>query len=249
MNLLLAVHLSDGVLTWPWLVAGFVFLAVILWWGLQHLREEEIPRIAVMSAAFFVATLIHIKAPVGSTHLLLNGLVGIVLGRRAAVAIPLGLLLQATLFGHGGLTVLGVNTALMLLPALAVAGLFHLGQRNYRLTHARYRWVMGCGLGVCGVLGTSVLFFLILIVGGQEDMTKLAWIAFAMHLPIMIIEGLLTGVTVNFLFRVKPSLLGITPVRGTLPAMALPIAPDRPSPRPDLSPRPPAQSAPADPGA
>jgi cobalt/nickel transport system permease protein len=249
MNLLLAVHLADGVLDWPWLAAGLIFLPIVLWWGLWNLREEEIPRIAVMSAAFFIATLIHVKAPVGSTHLLLNGLVGVILGRRAAVAIPLGLLLQATLFGHGGLTVLGVNTVVMLLPALLVAGLFRLFQRSYRFTHARYRWAMGCGLGVAGVLGTSVFFFLTLLFGSSEDLSKLAWIAFVTHLPIMVIEGLLTAVTINFLYRVKPSMLGITPFPGTLPATAPPTGPVPPSPRPHPSVHPHAQSVPDDPGA
>jgi cobalt/nickel transport system permease protein len=210
MSLLLAVHLSDGVLAWPWLVAGFGALPCFLWWGLRGLREEEIPRIALLSAAFFVATLIHIPTPPVSTHMLLNGLVGILLGRRAAVAIPLGLLLQATLFGHGGLTALGVNTAIMLLPALLVASLFRWCKCNDRFAHARFRWIMGCGLGVCGVLGTSVLFFLTLLFGSEEDLSWLAMVAFVLHLPIMIIEGFLTGVTINFLYRVKPSMLCIS---------------------------------------
>jgi ABC-type Co2+ transport system permease subunit len=50
----------------------------------------------------------------------------VVLGRRAALAIPVGLLLQAVLIGHGGFTTLGVNSCLMVLPAL-LAGLLFAG--------------------------------------------------------------------------------------------------------------------------
>jgi cobalt/nickel transport system permease protein len=102
-------------------MAAFMFVAC------YRVRDEEIPRIALMTAAFFVASLIHIRVGPTSVHLLLNGLVGVVLGRRAGLAIPLGLFLQAALLGHGGFTSLGVNACVMTAPALAagaVSGLF-----------------------------------------------------------------------------------------------------------------------------
>lgn len=249
MSLLLAVHLSDGILTPAWLLGGFVITGIGLWWGLRNLREEEVPLLGILTAAFFVATLIHIPAPVGTTHMLLNGLVGILLGRRAAVAIPLGLLLQATLLGHGGLTVLGVNTVIMLLPALLVGPLFAWCKRSEAFTQARFRWLISFGLGMFGVLGTAVLFFLTLLLGSVEDVTTLAWVAFVLHLPIMVLEGLLTASAINFLYRVKPAMLGITPVRGTLLATAPPIGLAPPLPAPALSPHLPAQSCPDGPAA
>jgi ABC-type Co2+ transport system permease subunit len=59
----------------------------------------------------------------------LNGLVGVVLGRRAVLAIAVGLALQAVLIGHGGFSSLGVNVCVMTLPAYAAAGLFAALQR------------------------------------------------------------------------------------------------------------------------
>src|ERR1700677_3330865 len=123
--MLFAAHLSDGVLTWPWLVGGF-FLAGLLVAMAFPLRDEDIPRTALLTAVFFVSSLLHVKCGPSSVHLLLNGLVGIVLRRRAGLAIALGLLLQAALLGHGGFTTLGVNTVVMTLPALLVGGLFRL---------------------------------------------------------------------------------------------------------------------------
>jgi ABC-type Co2+ transport system permease subunit len=116
--LLLAVHIADNVLTWPWVAGGFGLAAVLALLGAWRIRDEEIPQVALLTAAFFVASLIHVPMPPTSVHLLLNGLVGIVLGRRAALAIPLGLFLQAALVGHGGFTTLGVNSCVMTLPAL-----------------------------------------------------------------------------------------------------------------------------------
>ncbi len=124
-----AVHISDGVLTWPWLVGGVVVAAILALGGAWRIRDEEIPQVAVLTAAFFVASLIHVKLPTTSVHLLLNGLIGVILGRRAALAIPVGLFLQAALIGHGGFTTLGINSCDMVLPALLAWQLFNALQR------------------------------------------------------------------------------------------------------------------------
>lgn len=98
------------------MAAGLVMVAS---W---RIGEAEIPRIGVLTATFFVGSLVHLPlSGAVSVHLLLNGLVGLVLGLRAGLVIPVGLLLQALLFGHGGLTVLGVNIAVYTLPAVLTA--------------------------------------------------------------------------------------------------------------------------------
>src|SRR5207302_5573020 len=82
------------------------------------------PRIALLTAAFFVASSMHIPVPPASVHLLLNGLVGVILGWRAPLAIAVGLLLQALLLGHGGFLAVGVNTCVVTVPALVAWALF-----------------------------------------------------------------------------------------------------------------------------
>src|SRR5262249_51554382 len=96
-----AVHIDSGILTLPWAAAGFVVAGLLALWGAWGIRDEEIPRVALLASVFFVASLIPIPVPAaGHTHLLLNGLLGVVLGRRALLAVPVGLFLQAALFGH-----------------------------------------------------------------------------------------------------------------------------------------------------
>jgi cobalt/nickel transport system permease protein len=116
--ILLAIHLPDGVVAKPWWIGGFVGMAVMLLIGAWRIRDEEIPRVAILTAVFFVASQIHVPLPLTSAHLLLNGLVGVILGRRAGLAIPIGLTLQMALFQHGGWTTLGVNSCVMGIPAL-----------------------------------------------------------------------------------------------------------------------------------
>src|SRR5947209_10992754 len=113
-----AVHISDNVLTAPWCLGGFAVAGVLFYLGSRRLQDEEVPRIALLTAAFFIASLIHVRLPPTSVHLLFNGLVGILLGWRACLAIPVGLLLQAIFIQHGGFTTLGINACVMVLPAV-----------------------------------------------------------------------------------------------------------------------------------
>jgi cobalt/nickel transport system permease protein len=118
--MLFAVHISDGVLKPSWLVAGFVGAGLLYWFGARRIRDVEIPRIALLTAVFFVVSTIHVKLGSStSVHLLGNALVGVILGGRAGLAIFVGLLLQAILPpNHGGLQALGVNCCVIALPAL-----------------------------------------------------------------------------------------------------------------------------------
>jgi cobalt/nickel transport system permease protein len=147
-----AVHIADGVLAAPWLLGGFVLAGLLAACAARRLRDEEIPRVALLAAAFFVASLLHVRLGPTSVHLLLNGLVGVVLGRRAALAIPLGLLLQAVLLGHGGFTTLGVNACVLTLPALLSGWLFAELHRTALLKYPRVRSLLVAAGTVVGSL-------------------------------------------------------------------------------------------------
>jgi cobalt/nickel transport system permease protein len=136
MSPLLAVHISDGILQPWWQLAGFALAGVLVVIGAWRLREEDVPATALLAAAFFIASSIHVDVGAGSAHLLLNGLVGVVLGRRAALAILVGLALQAVLLKHGGYGSLGVNVCVMTIPALVVGAAFRVLFRQ-RWTRSR----------------------------------------------------------------------------------------------------------------
>jgi cobalt/nickel transport system permease protein len=184
------------------LAGGYIAGAALCAWSAVKMRDDEIPRTAVFTAVFFLASLIHFKIAVTSVHLLMNGLVGIVLGRRCCLAISIGLFLQAALFGHGGFSVLGVNICLFTIPALCAWQLFE----SMKGFSSRYAFLIG---GLCGsfaVFLSGILFMLILQTVG-ESFWAIARIALLAHIPIMIIEGIVTGFTVDFLTRVQPVLL------------------------------------------
>ena len=114
-------HIPDGVLSAPVLISGALVSTGLLGVALHRLREAELPQAAVLAAAFFVSSLISVPLGPSSVHLLLNGLMGLLLGWAAVPAIFVALLLQAVFFGFGGLLVLGVNTMNLALPALIIA--------------------------------------------------------------------------------------------------------------------------------
>jgi cobalt/nickel transport system permease protein len=122
---LFAVHIADMVLSRPWVAGGWIGAALLIFWGAWRIREEEIPRTALLTAAFFVASSMHVPLGISSAHLLLNGFLGVVLGRRAALAIPIGVFMQAVLLRHGGFSTIGLNSCIMVLPALVAGPLFH----------------------------------------------------------------------------------------------------------------------------
>src|SRR5262249_59126634 len=97
-SVLFAVHISDGILAPSWWLAGFGLTLLLAMVGAWRIRDEEIPRIALLTSAFFVASLIHVRVGPTSAHLLLNGLMGVVLGWRAAPGLPVARFLPYIFF-------------------------------------------------------------------------------------------------------------------------------------------------------
>ncbi len=199
-------HLVDGVVSVPVLVGGSAIAVAAIGYGLRRIEGERIAHVGVMSAAFFVASLVHVPIGPASAHLLLNGLAGIVLGWAAVPAIFAALMLQAAFFGFGGITVLGVNTVIMALPAVAA---FHLFARAGGRAGG---FVSGAAAGAFAVCASCGLIASVLMLSGA-GFAAAAKLILAAHLPVAIVEAFVTGCAVVFLRRVKPDVLafGLAP--------------------------------------
>lgn len=197
------MHIADGVLATQVWVGGYVATGAITAFCLRRIAPEQIPKISIMTAAFFVASLIHVPLGPTSVHLILNGLCGIILGWGAYISILVGLTLQALLFQHGGLTTIGVNAFNMGVGALAAFGFFKL-RGKISIRHRDF--LFGFLAGVIGVVVGLISLSICLLTSGEEflGVVKLALVA---HLPIMAIEGLVAGFATIFLMKVKPEVL------------------------------------------
>ena len=195
------MHISEGVLSAPVLAGGWVLTAVGTAVGLKRLDYDRLMTVAILSAAFFVASLIHVPIGPVSVHLIVNGLLGAILGFAAFPAICVALLLQAVLFQFGGLTVLGINTLDMALPAVVCFLAFGPLLRAGGL--ARSVGAFCCGF--VSVLLAGCLTALALALSGEAFFATAKVILIA-HVPIMCIEGVLTTLAVGFLAKVRPEM-------------------------------------------
>ena len=196
------MHISDGVLPATVSIASYVTAFAGAAWSLKQVKSEDLPKIAVVTSSFFVASLIHLPFGPTSVHLVLPGIVGALLGPAAFLSIALGLFLQSILFQFGGLTALGANTLMMGLPAF-LCGLLFQGIRG--TTVLRH----GIAGAVCGGLGTALAATILagLLTTAGEDFIGVAKLALAAHVPVFIIEAGISAFAMVFLFRVKPELL------------------------------------------
>ncbi len=204
------MHISDGVLPTYVALGSFAASFGLIALSVKQTRAEDLPKIAVVTSSFFVASLIHVPLGPTSVHLLIPGLVGILLGNSAFLAIALGLTLQSLLFQFGGITALGANSLMMGIPALVCGFLFKL----FRSGSLRRNIIAGSIIGGFGTV-LAAIFLALLLYSGGDDFLGVAKLALAAHLPIFIIEGIISGFAVSFLHRVKPELLGIRPDRYT----------------------------------
>ena len=196
------MHISEGVLSGPVLISGGALAAVGTAFGLKKLDYDRIAQAGILSAAFFVASLIHVPIGPANAHLILNGLVGLLLGWAAFPAILAALVLQAVLFQFGGITALGVNTIIMALPAV----LSYLMCSPF--LHKKSALALSAAFA-CGFLSVllSALILGLALVFTEENFFEVSAIVIAAHIPVMIIEGLVTTMCVAFLMIVQPTML------------------------------------------
>lgn len=200
------MHIVDGALSDPVVIGGGILAALGVAYGLKHIDAEKIPQAGILSATFFIASLIHIPLGPSSVHLILNGLLGLTLGWAAFPALLIALLLQAVFFGYGGFVVLGVNTVNIALPAILMGIVCrHMVVNSTPKIAAIWGAIAGGG----AILLTAVFVAASLALSG-EAFIPAAQLVLISHLPVIAVEGFLTGAAVLLIRRVRPDFFGET---------------------------------------
>jgi cobalt/nickel transport system permease protein len=198
------MHLADGVLNLPTLVGSALCATAGLAWGLRTLTPKTLPTAALFAAVFFVIGTLHIPIGIGSVHLILNGLIGLLLGWLAFPVIFVALILQALLFSFGGFAVLGANTLLLAAPAV----LAHFLLRPFiaaSLRSQRRLMLLGSLAATIGIGGATLIASAMLWTTGQDDLFNLIVLFSAAQLPVWLIDGLVSALVVAALGRALPS--------------------------------------------
>ncbi len=204
------VHISDGVLD-PWLwESGWAVTVVILAYALSKMKTEDVPKLSVITAAVFVASLIHMQIGPTSVHFILNGFAGVMLGILAFPCIFVALVMQCFLFGHGGITTIGINTVNMGVPALVAYLIFKTGTKlDIKPETKNKALLFGAIAGGVGVMLALLFLAAELITTGEEFYETTVFVVTA-HIPIIAIEAIFTGVLAGYIATVKPEMFGKT---------------------------------------
>ncbi len=107
------MHIPDGFLT-PYVLIPAFIIAIIFWaisFKKIKLTDQQIPIMGLLTALFFAAMMLNFPVIGGTTaHLLGGASIGLILGPFAGfISMSIIIVLQALLFGDGGLTTLGAN--------------------------------------------------------------------------------------------------------------------------------------------
>lgn len=212
-SLVLALHISDGLLS-PSVSALFWILTVAcIAWAVQRtnrtLDDRQVPLMGVMAACIFAAQMLNFPIAGGTSgHLLGGALAAIVLGPWAGVLVMTCVVaLQALLFQDGGIVVMGANIFNMgVLTALAGSTIFY---GLIRLT-GRKSWglmVSGFTAAWITVVLSAAMTSVQLAASGTASAPVVFPAMIGVHLLIGIGEGLITTAALSFILATRPDLL------------------------------------------
>ncbi|MFO7923865.1 MAG: CbiM family transporter [Bacteroidales bacterium] len=190
------MHIADGIIDTNICVAAHVISGGMIYLSGKNTQLDDIPKMGMMGAALFVASLIHFPFAGTSVHLGLFGIAGIILGKRAFPAIFTALLFQSLIFQHGGLLTLGVNSLNMGAGAL-VAWLIWRVKKVPEFLRAILA-------GFFGIMIPAVLMALEFRLSGYG---RGIMFLFSVYLVAAAIESAITFSAVKLLRRVKPEIL------------------------------------------
>ena len=189
----------------------------------KTLRQRQVPLLALASAFSFVVMMFNIPIPGGSTGHAVGGvIVTILLGPWAAlIAISIALVIQALLFGDGGITAIGANCFNMAFVMPMVGYLIYRLISKGAATTSRRRWIAGAVAGYIGLnvaaLTTAVMFGLQPLLEKGPDGRPLYFpyplevavpVMAAQHLLFFgIVEAVLTALLVIYFQRSDPMIL------------------------------------------
>ena len=189
----------------------------------KNLNARQVPLLAIGAAFSFVIMMFNLPIPGGTTGHAVGGvLVAILLGPWAAcIALTVALIIQALLFGDGGITALGANCFNMAF-VLPFVGYYIYKVISYNAPMASKRRVIAAG--IAGYIGINVAAFLAGIEFGLQPLLHhtangqalYCPYGFKVAVPVMLgehllifgwVEALVTVLVIKYLQKYSPELI------------------------------------------
>jgi len=221
------MHIPDGYLGPP--TCGFFYLIMLPVWAVasrvvkKTLKARQVPLLAIGAAFSFVIMMFNIPIPGGTTGHAVGGvLVAILLGPWAAcIALSVALVIQAFLFGDGGITAIGAN-CFNLAFLLPFSGYYLYRMISYRAKPGALRRVIAAG--IAGYLAINIAALFTGIEFGLQPLLHRAANGQSLYcpyglnvaVPVMLgehllifgwIEALVTALVLKYLQKQSPELI------------------------------------------
>ncbi|MEU5842128.1 energy-coupling factor ABC transporter permease [Rhodococcus sp. NPDC047139] len=240
---ILALHMGDGLIAdrasaWFFVIA-VIGVGIAAWYARSDLNKQAVPTAAAVCALVFALQVVDVPVlPDVSGHVVGGALAAIVLGPFVgAVALTIVLVVQAFVFADGGLSAVGANVTNMVLVAVA-AGFLAATALRALCEHRGMRPFASLGLasfvgGFVSVLAAVTGFVVEFALGGTSTvpMSNIGFL-YATHIPIGVVEGLVTVAVVLAVARVSPESVYLTRLPpNPLDADTSPAPPPRPRAR------------------
>jgi cobalt/nickel transport system permease protein len=218
------MHIPDGFLSLYVIIPAFI-IALIFWiLSLKKIKltEQQVPMMGLLTALFFAAMMMNYPILGGTTaHLLGGAAIGLILGPFAGcISMTIILVLQALLFGDGGLTALGANVLNMGIIGVFIPALLFL------VINKAFKIKAATSLFVTIFISAFVGDLLAAISAGTElglsqpvfqYGLSVAVPAMAInHSIIGVAEGIVTVILIATLLKLRPDVLEKSPILGKL---------------------------------
>ncbi len=204
------MHVPDGLILFPQYLVYYAIAIVVIFfalrWARNSLDERAIPLLAVLSAGIFAIQAMNIPIPFGTSgHMMGAALVAIVLGSpwAAVLVLSIVLILQAVIFGDGGMTALGVNIFNMGVVGGFVGFYVYKGLKNFNGKAAVFTAAWA------SIFFAAIAAAFELAMAGAFPLDLGLFYMGGFHAVIGLIEGAITVVVVVALQSVRPDLFSL----------------------------------------
>ncbi len=229
------LHIPDGILPGWLIIAGWLLTALILAFSIYRTRHTElkrkIPLIGIISALMIVCMTIPI-VPI-AYHINLSVIAGIILGPAVAFISIFIVDFIIAMLGHGGVTVVGLNTVVV--GAEAFIGFYLFQLFMVMIGKDSVMWSSGIAAVISLIFSTSLLVGIVyssqlnpeLVIGiervnpseqvktdeAPKELVRGVNIkSFAKTLLVLLgigwlLEGIITAFVIKYVSRVRPDLI------------------------------------------
>jgi len=152
------IHLPDGVLPLPLVILGYGITALLLFLAMRKLKKEDVRKRVPFVGMIAALMLLTMSVPLGIIpfHLNLAVLTGILAGPALGFIVIFVVNVLLGFLGHGGITVIGLNT-LIIGTEIAV------GSFLFRFLQKRINWVISAGIATFVALILSTTFMVAVV--------------------------------------------------------------------------------------